>query len=74
MAKVFIMHEDRYYMLTEAEYLFVYKELKWLTADQKVTLQIGDYYTDVTADECYWSICGALNRKIDRKIDRKASM
>ena len=67
MTHAFIMHNDKYYMLTEAEYLFTYKELKWLTADQKVTLQMGDYYIDTTAEACYWCICGALNRKISRK-------
>lgn len=67
MVKVFIMYDDKYHVLTEAEYLFTYKERKWLKADQKVTLQMGDYYADVTADECYYTICGALARKIDRK-------
>ena len=67
MVKIFIFYDNRYYMLNEAEYLFTYKERKWLKADQKVTLQMGDYYTDVTAEDCYWSICGALGRKIDRK-------
>lgn len=67
MTHVFIMHNDKYHILTEAEYLFTYKERKWFKADQKVTLQMGDYYTDVTAEDCYWSICEALGRKIDRK-------
>ena len=67
MTRVYIMHNDKYYMLTEAQYLFTYKELKWLEAEQKVTLQIDGYYIDTTADDCYWCICGSLGRKIDRK-------
>lgn len=66
-ATIFVYHNDKYYKLTEVEYLVAYKVREWFTDEDKVTLQIGKYIIDAPANEVYWCICDATARKIDKK-------